>query len=130
MPGEGEMWFKTNNMKDIECRSYPNLEYQSIIWKKDIPKTYLEDKWQQLLKVIQVYITCEGRYGRFKLYHFRLINHFTGKNPLNMTHYLHMSLTKMAQKDQSKLEKENNKMFHLGLIKLIVLNKLHKREKT
>jgi hypothetical protein len=90
----------------------------------------LEDKWQKFLKVIQVYITCEGRYGRVMLYHFRLINHFTGKNPLNLPHYLHRSLTKMAQKVQAKPEKINNRLFHHGLIKLIVMGELQRRERT
>jgi hypothetical protein len=90
----------------------------------------LEDKWQKLLKVIQVYITCEGRYGRVMLYHFRIINHFTGKNPLNLPHYLHRSLTKMAQKVQAKPEKINSRLFHHGLIKLIVMGELQRRERT
>jgi hypothetical protein len=130
MPGEGERWFKTTAIKDIEFRSYLKPEFQSIIWQRDVPRNYLEDKWKKLLKVIQVYITCEGRYGRVMLYHFRLINHFTGRNPLNLPHYLHRSLTKMAQKVQAKPEKENNRLFHHGLIKLIVMEELQRREKT
>jgi hypothetical protein len=57
-------------------------------WKKDIPKVYLEEKWKTLLKMIQVYVTCEGRYGRTMLYHFKILLHFTGMQPLNMPFYL------------------------------------------
>jgi hypothetical protein len=99
-------------------------------WKKDIPRSYLEEKWQALLKMIQVYITCEGRYGRTMLYHFRLLLHFTGKKPLNMPFYLLKSLTKMASKVQAKPQKASSSLFHHGLIKLIVLEELNKRNKT
>jgi hypothetical protein len=99
-------------------------------WKKDIPRSYLEEKWKILLKIIQVYITCEGRYGRTMLYHFRLLLHFTGKKPMNMPFYLLKSLTKMASKVQPKPQNANNNLFHHGLIKLIVLEDLSRRNKT
>ena len=47
------------------------------------------------VKSIVVYITSEGRYNRAMIYHFKLMNHFTGKIPLNFPFYLH-SLEKMA----------------------------------
>jgi hypothetical protein len=83
-----------------------------------------------LLKIIQVYITCEGRYGRTMLYHFILLLHFTGKKPINMPYYLLKSLTKMASKVQAKPQKASNSLFHHGLIKLIVLEELSRRNKT
>jgi hypothetical protein len=66
---EGERWFKTTAIKDIEFRSYLKPKFQIIISQKDFPRNYWEDKWWKLLKVIQVYITCEGRYGKVMLYH-------------------------------------------------------------
>jgi hypothetical protein len=99
-------------------------------WKKEIPKSYLEEKWQILLKIIQVYITCEGRYGRNMFYHFRLLLHFIGKKPINMPYYLLKSLTNMASKVQAKPQKASNSLFHHGLIKLIVLEELSKGNKT
>jgi hypothetical protein len=130
MPGQGERWFKTTITKDIEFRSYLKPEFKCIIWKRDVPRSHLEEKWKQLLKVIQVYITCEGRYGRVMLYHFKLMNHFTGRNLLNFPHYLHRSLTKMAHQVQAKPEKVSTRIFHHGLIKLIVMEELQKRVKT
>jgi hypothetical protein len=130
MPRQGERWFKTTVTKDIEFRSYLKPDFQSIIWQKDVPRSYLEEKWQHFLKEIQVYITCEGRYGRVMLYHFKLMNHFTGKCPLNLPHYLHRSLTKMSHQVQAKPDKVHNRIFHHGLIKLIVMEELQRREKT
>ena len=96
MSRTSERWFKSTTIKDIEFKSYLKLEHQCITLKKDIPRSYLEEKWQHLLKAIQVYITCEGRYSRVMFYHFKLMNHFTGRCPLNLPFYLHKSLTKMA----------------------------------
>ena len=95
-PRTREKWFKTTITKDVEFRSYLNPEHKNVVWKKSIPSTWLEEKWQQLLKAILVYITCEGRYNRVMIYHFKLMNHFTGRSPLNLPFYLHKSLTKMA----------------------------------
>jgi hypothetical protein len=64
------------------------------------------------------------------LYHFRLLLHFTGKKPLNMPFYLLKSLAKMSSKVQAKPKEANNSIFHHGLIKLIVLEELSRRNKT
>ena len=106
LPCTGEKWFKTTIPKDVEFRSYLKPEHRGMIWKKSVPSSWLEESWQQLLKAIVVYLTCEGRYNRAMIYHFKLMNHFTGNNPLNLPFYLHRSLGKMAHqvKDQpSKL---------------------------
>jgi hypothetical protein len=96
LPRTGEKWFKTIVTKEVEFRSYLKLENKCLIWKKYIPMSFLEEKWQHLLKSILVYITCEDRYNRVMLYHFKLMNHFTGRSPLNLPYYLHISLNKMA----------------------------------
>jgi hypothetical protein len=85
----GERWFKTSMIKNVEFRTYLKPEHRCLIWKKDIPTSFLEEKWQQLLKAIMVYITCEWKYNRVMIYHFKLINHLTGRNPLNLPYFLH-----------------------------------------
>jgi hypothetical protein len=102
LPRTGESWFKTTITKDVEFRSYLKTEHKCLIWKKDIPMSYFEEKWQHLLKSILVYITCEGRYNRVMIYHFKLMNHFTGRNLLNLPYYIHRSLTKMAHQVKAK----------------------------
>ena len=96
LPCIGEKWFKTTIPKDVEFRSYLKPEHRGITCKKSVPSSWLEENWKQLLKAIVVYLTYEGRYNRAMIYHFKLMNHFTGKNPLNMLFYLHRSLGKMA----------------------------------
>jgi len=60
LPRTGQSWFKTTKASDIEFRSYLLPAHKEIIWRKDIPITFLEPQWQALLKAIFVYITCEG----------------------------------------------------------------------
>ena len=45
LPRIGENWFKTTVTKDVEFRSYLKLENKCLIWKKDIPMSFLEEKW-------------------------------------------------------------------------------------
>ena len=61
LPGTREKWFKTTIPKDVVFRSYLNPEHRGVVWKKSVPSSWLEERWQQLLKAIVVYITCEGR---------------------------------------------------------------------
>jgi hypothetical protein len=130
MPRTGERWFKSTTIKDIEFRSYLKPEHKCITLKKDIPRSYLEEKWQRFLKAIQVYITCEGRYSRVMFYHFKLMNHFTGRCPLNLPFYLHKSLTKMTHQVQAIPSKVQSRLSHHSLIKLIVFQELQKRDRS
>ena len=70
LPRNGEIWFKTTITKNVEFRSYLKPKHKSIVWKKSIHTSLLEEKWQHLVKAILVYITCEGRYNRVMIYHF------------------------------------------------------------
>jgi hypothetical protein len=124
MPRTGKNWFKTTITKNLEFRPYLKPEFQDIIWKKDIPSSHLENKWKNLLKSIQLYITTEGRYDRVMLYHFRLMDHFIGKTPLNLPFYFHKSLTKMCKRVRAKPNSIQNTLFHFVLIKMIIVEEL------
>jgi hypothetical protein len=114
----------------MEFRPYLKLEFQGITWKRDIPTSHLKKEWQALLKTIQLYITAEGRYDRAMLYHFKLMDHFTGKVPLNLPFFFHRNLTKMCHRVQTKPKQIQNYLSHFGLIKMIIVEELRKREKT
>ena len=96
LPSTSEKWSKTTIPKNVEFRSYLKPEHRGVVWKKSVASSWLEERWQQLLKAIVVYINCEGRYNRAMIYHFKLMNYFTGKSPLNLPFYLHRILGKMA----------------------------------
>ena len=52
LPDRGENWFKTTIPKYVEFRSYLNPEHRGVVWKKSVPSSWLEERWQQLLKAI------------------------------------------------------------------------------
>jgi hypothetical protein len=64
LPRTGECWFKSTVSSNLEFRSYFLPIHKDLIWKKDIPMSFLEPQWQALLKAIFVYIICEGRYNK------------------------------------------------------------------
>ena len=44
LPRTGENWFKITVTKNMEFISYLKPEQKSIVWKKSIPTSYLEEK--------------------------------------------------------------------------------------
>ena len=80
-----------------------------------------------MLKAIVVYLTYEGRYNRATIYHFKLMNHFIGKRPVNIPFYLHSSLGKMAHQVKSQPSKIAGMLSHHGLIQLLVQELLKRR---
>jgi len=127
LPRTGEYWFKTTHSTDVEFRSYLLPAHSGITWKKDIPAAFLEPKWRALLKAIKAYITCEGRYHRVMFYHFKLLNHFTGREVINLPHYLHKTLEKMSKQVQDKPTKLATRLSHPGLITLLIKELLRRR---
>jgi hypothetical protein len=124
----GSCWFKTSSPSNVEFRSYLLPIHKTLTWKKDIPLSYLEPKWQTLLKAILVYITCEGRYNRVLYYHFKLLNHFTGREPLNIPYFFHKTLTKMEKQVKAQPTKVSSRISHQGLICLLVKEALHRKQ--
>jgi hypothetical protein len=88
---------------------------------KGLPAKMLKPRWYDLLKIIKKFITCEGRYGFVFLFHLRLLMVFMGFE-LSMPHYLHRSLFKMAKK--YKRSQADTSLFHVGLIKMLVVCEL------
>ena len=64
------------------------------------------------------------------LYHFKLLDHFTGKVILNLPFFLHKSLTKICKKIRDEPFNIKNALCHYGLIKMIIMEELKKRDKT
>ena len=80
------------------------------------------------MKAILVYITYEGSYNRVMIYHLKLMNHFTGRSPLNLPFYLHKSLTKMAHQVKAQPTKITGRLSHHGVIQLIVQELLQRKK--
>jgi hypothetical protein len=81
----------------------------------------LKPRWYDLLMILKKFITCEGRYGFVFLFHLRFLMVFMGFE-LNMPHYLHQSIFKMAKR--YKRNQADTSLFHVGLIKMLVVSEL------
>jgi hypothetical protein len=130
LPRTGQSWFKTTVTKNLNFRVYLKAEFRNITWRKSMPVSHLEDEWKDLFKGIQLYFTSEGRYDKLMLYHFRLLDHFTGKTLLNLPFFLHKSLTKVCKRIRDEPLSIKNSLCHYGLIKLIILEELGQRGRT
>jgi hypothetical protein len=126
MPFQGEKWFKGMALDPAYCNDYLKPEYQNENLSKGVPRNHMIDHYDKLLRVIQRYFTCEGRFNMVYQYHIRLLMHFTGKKALNLPFYLYRSLGKMVDKVQAKSKQIEHNVFHFGLIKLLVLEELRK----
>jgi hypothetical protein len=120
LPATGQKWSKNCKLEYVPW----TLLFQSRMVKpcdKGWPAKMLKQRWHDLLMIIKQFITCEGRYGFVFLFHLRLLMVFMGFE-LNVPHYLHRSLFKMAKR--YKRSQADTSLFHLGLIKMIVVYEL------
>jgi hypothetical protein len=120
LPVTGQKWSKSCKVDDVPW----TLLFQSRTVNscdKGLPAKMLKPRWYDLLMIIKQFITCEGRYGFIFLFHLRLLMVFMGFE-LSMPHYLHRSLFKMAKR--YKRSQADTSLFHLGLIKMILVYEL------
>jgi hypothetical protein len=94
-----------------------------------VPSQYLREPFQKILKVIRRYFTCERRSDRIYPHHIRLLMHFTGKRPLNLPFFLHQILEKVADNIQAEADQPRKNLFHISLIKLLVVEELRRLDK-
>jgi hypothetical protein len=87
----------------------------------------LVEGFDKMLRVIQRYFTCEGRFNMIYQYYIRLLFHFTGKDPMNLPFYLFRSIGKIVDRVQAKSKDVDTSFFHSGLINMLVMEELKKR---
>jgi hypothetical protein len=120
LPVTGQKWSKSCKVDDVLW----TLLFQSRTVNscdRGLPAKMLKPRWYDLLMIIKQFVTCEGRYGFIFLFHLRLLMVFMGFE-LSMPHYLHRSLFKMAKR--YKRSQADTSLFHLGLIKMILVYEL------
>jgi hypothetical protein len=120
LPVKGQKWSKSCKVDDVPW----TLLFQSRTVNscdRGLPAKMLKPRWYDLLMIIKQFVTCEGRYGFIFLFHLRLLMVFMGFE-LSMPHYLHRSLFKMAKR--YKRSQADTSLFHLGLIKIILVYEL------
>ena len=79
---EGEPWFKKLPF-DFDPQRYllPNITPN---WNKGILIQNFRKEWVGPIRVLQSYVTCEGRYAYVYKYHFRFLQHMVGVSKMNM----------------------------------------------
>jgi hypothetical protein len=95
---------------------------------KGFPRNQLIEQFDKILRIIQRYFTCEGRFNIVYQYHIILLLHFTGKIEMNIPYYLLRSIGNMSDMIQSKSKDVDTRIFHSGLIRMIVSEELGKKD--
>ena len=65
-------------------------------WGKGVPIHNFKPKWIEPIKLLQSYITCEGRYAFVLKYHFIFIQHLIDESKMNLPFFFLKSLQKMS----------------------------------
>jgi hypothetical protein len=83
--------------------------------------------FDKMLRVIQIYFTYEGRFSMIYQYHIILLLHFTCKFLMNIPFYLFRSIDKMADRVKAKSKAVSTSVFHSGMIKILLMEDLKKK---
>ena len=131
LPQEGEWWFKNKSFDKKAWRVILRNPCTDItIFKQGIPIYALEEKWANLLLIIQKFITCEGRFGSMYMYHTRLLMNFLENQTLNLPYFLLNSLKKMSVTVQKNLEDVEPHLYHHGHVKILIEKQLKEKKDT
>ena len=79
---EGEFWFKkvpfTFNPEDFLL---PDVVAD---WGKGVHIQNFKPEWRAPIKILQSYITCEGRFASVFKYHIRFLQHLSQESKMNL----------------------------------------------
>jgi len=118
-PTTGEKWFKGDELEISAFKQFVKPQFGDT-FDTTFPTIYLQDHYNELLKVIQRYLTCEGRFNSIYQYHIRLLWHFIENKPMNLPFFLFKSLERMETKVQMQKNNHMSSLFHFPLIKILV----------
>jgi hypothetical protein len=115
------------NLNNAFSKDFLKSDYQTYNLSKGVPRSHLVEYFDKMLKIIQIYFTCEGRFNMLYQYHISLLLHFTGKDEMNVPFYLLRSMGNMSDRVQDKSKAMDTSVFHSGLIRMLVMEELKKR---
>ena len=127
IPNTGERWFQSMILNASFSKEFLKPDYQTYNLSKGVPRSHLVEDFDKMLKIIQGYFMCEGRINMLYQYHISLLLHFTGKYIMNIPFYLLRSMGKMSDRVQAKSKATYTSVFHFGLIRMLVMGELKKR---
>jgi hypothetical protein len=127
IPKNGDKWFKSMALNCSFSKEFLKLEYQEDNLSKGVPRSHMLECFDKMMRVIQRNFTCEGRFNMVYQYHIRLLLHFTGKKSTNLPFYLFRSNDNMSDRVQAKSKQVDTSVFHSGLINMLVMEELRKK---
>ena len=101
-----------------------------VDWGKGVHIQKFKPEWIEPVKILQSYITCEGRFAFVFKYHFRFLQHLSHEEKMKIPFFLFKSLQNMSSRVKEHPNHTKQSMFHHGLIKLVISTALRKKEKT
>ena len=101
-----------------------------VDWGKGVHIHKFKPKWREPIKILQSYVTYEGRYASVFKYHFRFLQHLSHESNMNIPFFFLKSLQNMSSRVKEHQDHTKQSIFHHGLIKLIISTELQKRRKT
>ena len=125
---EGARWYKRQTINE-DYSQFLLPAHKNPDWSQGIQRAFLFKESQDVLHIIQRYVTCEGIFGTVYRYHMRFLQHVTGANKLNLPFYLLKILEKMVVRARNHSSSFGSNMFHHGLIKLLITQELGKLER-
>jgi len=72
----GEQWFNNQKLERKRWQHFVVDKKIKVDCKLGVPHKALLGQWQDLLFILQKFLTCKGRYTRTLAYHFRMLQHF------------------------------------------------------
>jgi hypothetical protein len=130
IPNTGEMWFKSMTLNATFSKDFLKTYYQKDNLSKGVPRIHLVEGFEKMMKVVQRYFTCEGRFNMIYQYHIRIFLHFIGKDLMNIPFYLFKSMGKMVDRVQDKSKTMETSVFHSKLVMMLVMEEINKRNLT
>lgn len=86
---EGEKYFKTKQFKEKSWTQFMSRSrVSSVNWKKGIPRSWLMHPWDEMVYILQKFITCEGPYSIVYLYHIKLLLHLKRQCVTSLPYFL------------------------------------------
>ena len=124
---EGEFWFKKVSFT-FNAQRYllPCVVADS---GKGVPIQNFKPEWIEPIKVLQSYVTCEGRFSFVFKYHFRFLQHLSNESKMNLPFLFLKRLQNISCRVREHQDHTKQSIFHHGLIKLIISTILQKGEK-
>jgi hypothetical protein len=127
IPNIGERWFKSMNLNASFSKEFLKPKFQRDNLSKGVPRSHMVEGFDKMIRLIQRYFTCEGRFNMIYQYHIRLLLHFNGKDLMNLPLYLFRSTRKMDVRVQTKSKAMETSVFYSWLIKMLVMEELKKK---